>query len=81
MQCQVKLFAVAKERVGADHCVVELAEPATVGALREALAVQVPALSALIANVRFAVNADFAKESTPLDAKSEVALIPPVSGG
>lgn len=81
MQCRVKLFAVVKERVGADHCVVEVSEPATVKSLREALELQVPALASILANVRFAVDTTFAKEDTPLHSQSDIALIPPVSGG
>ncbi|MFO0883148.1 MAG: MoaD/ThiS family protein [Pirellulales bacterium] len=81
MQCKVKLFAVAKQLVGADACTVNVAEPATIAMLKAALAEQVPALAGLVTGVRFAVNADFARDDTPLDVQSEIALIPPVSGG
>ena len=81
MNISVKLFAIAAEQAQADLLVVSLPEPATVGDLRSKLAEKCPALQPLLKHFLFAVNAEFAPDSTPLAADSEVACIPPVSGG
>ncbi|MEX2176901.1 MAG: molybdopterin converting factor subunit 1 [Pirellulaceae bacterium] len=81
MKLSVKLFAVARQRVGRDQIDVELPEAATVRELRGAIAEQFPPLADVLAHVRFAVNNDYAAESTALVPGCEVALIPPVSGG
>lgn len=78
---RLKLFAVAKQRAGADELELELAEPATVGQLRTALVVQVPELRDISSQLLFAVDAEYAGDSTPLSPDSDVACIPPVSGG
>ena len=80
MQIEVKLFAVARQLSGQDSVFVELTEP-TVGGLRTALAEQIPALVPVLPTITFAVNAQYAVDSTPLTPDSEVACIPPVSGG
>ena len=81
MLCVVKLFAVARERIGRDSISVELPAGSTVANLRAELAQQFPQLAPLLAQVRFAVNSEFSRETTPLTADSEIAIIPPVSGG
>jgi molybdopterin converting factor subunit 1 len=81
MNVSVKLFAVARERAGADAVAVELPNGATVRELRHALVERHPALSDVIAHARLAVNNEYASDATPLSASAEVALIPPVSGG
>ena len=82
MLIRLKLFAVARQRAsGADVVEVQLPEGATVHDLRAALAAQHPALAALLAQVRFAINSDYASDATIIPSDAEVALIPPVSGG
>jgi molybdopterin converting factor subunit 1 len=81
MKVQVQIFAVARERVGRDMLEVELAEPANVGDLRRALLEQWPALQGVVDHLMFAINADYADDRTPLSANSDIAAIPPVSGG
>lgn len=81
MKINVKLFAVARERVGSSAVDVEIAPPATVRALRGALVEQFPALRDVVPHVRFAVNSEYAADSATLSPQSEVAVIPPVSGG
>jgi len=82
MVVQVRLFAVLRERVGADSLELSLGPEATVddalASLRER-----PPLDALLAElpVVMAVNRDYAVGSTVLRAGDELALIPPVSGG
>lgn len=81
MRVAVKLFAVAKQLAGTETVEVELPADATVGQLRAALAGQYPVLSEVLSRVTFAVNQAYATDQTKVMPDSEVACIPPVSGG
>jgi molybdopterin converting factor small subunit len=58
-----------------------LSEPATIADVRSALAEECPALQPLLKHFLFAVDAEFATDLTPISSSSEIACIPPVSGG
>jgi molybdopterin converting factor subunit 1 len=77
----VQLFAVARERAGGPSVEIELPPGATVADLRHALAEQVPALSGMIAHLKFAVDQEYAADDVEISPRSQVACIPPVSGG
>lgn len=77
----VRLFAVARERAGASQVEVSLMLPATVADLRAALALQHPALAPLAPRVMIAVDAEYASDTSIIEAGTSIALIPPVSGG
>jgi molybdopterin synthase catalytic subunit len=81
MKVRVKLFAVAKQRVGSGAIDVELPDGATVRQLRGALVEQFPPLADVVPHVRFAVNSEYASDAAPVPLAAEVAMIPPVSGG
>ena len=81
MHVTVQLFAVARHLAGRSDVVVELDEPATVADLKRALAATVPELAPILAAVRVAVAAEYARDDQPVPAGAEVAVIPPVSGG
>lgn len=81
MKIEVKLFAVAKQYLGADVVLVELSDDATIGQLRSALARQYPPLEKIAPQLMFAINADYAGDSSVIPAAAEIACIPPVSGG
>jgi len=81
MQLVVRLFATLRDRAKTNQVVVELADGATVMALRERLAADYPALAASLPTCLVAVNQEFAFADTPLHVGDEVALFPPVSGG
>ncbi len=81
MRLTVRLFATLKDSAGANQVVVELPEGATVAALKEKLAAEIPALAQALSSCLVAVNQEFAFAQTPLHAGDEVALFPPVSGG
>ncbi len=81
MKLTVKLFAAAREAVGAPEVVVEAPEGATVAVLRTTLGGQWPALAPLLASSLVAVNAEYAPATLQIGAADDVALIPPVSGG
>ena len=81
MKVHVKLFAVAKERIGASAIEVELSEGATVRQLRGAIVEQFPPLADVMRHARLAVDNDYASDVAVIDMRSEIAIIPPVSGG
>ena len=81
MIVEVKLFAVAKQRVGTATCTVELPDSATVADLRRELSRQVPELADVMSSMLFAVGTEYATDSTIISAGDEIACIPPVSGG
>jgi sulfur-carrier protein len=81
MKVRVKLFAVAKELAGCDELSIELPADATVGNLRAAVVEASPTLARIVSHALWAVGATYASDDTRLNEQSEVALIPPVSGG
>jgi molybdopterin converting factor subunit 1 len=81
MTVTVRLFARARELAGGDAVRVTLPAGATVGQMRERLARECPALAGLLPRCVVAVDAEFAEDGMNLRESSEVALIPPVSGG
>ena len=81
MRVTVRLFARARELVGAGECDVDLPAGATVAVLRDKLLQDQPVLRELLPRCVVAVDAEFAGDDILLQENSEVALIPPVSGG
>ena len=81
MNLRIKLFAIARQRMGRSEVEVTLPQPATVSDLRRALAAQFPAIADVLPHIRVAVNSSYAADSATIPARAEVALIPPVSGG
>lgn len=78
MDITVRLFAAYADALGVSHTTVEMPEPATVGALRAALA---GLSSRLPPRPIIAVNAEYANDDQRITERDEVAVIPPVSGG
>jgi molybdopterin converting factor subunit 1 len=81
MTIRVKLFAVAKERASRDEIELDLPTGATITDLRAAVESQHPQLAPILPHALWAVDKSYATNATPLTSQSEVALIPPVSGG
>jgi molybdopterin converting factor subunit 1 len=81
MKIRVKLFAVAKELAGCEAISVELPTPAMIDDVRRAVAAAHPALERILSHAMWAVDAEYADDSTVVNEQSDVALIPPVSGG
>ena len=81
MKVAVKLFAVARQKVGSSTIEVELPADATVRNLRSALAEQFPPLADILPHTRIAVSNEYAADTTSITPATEIALIPPVSGG
>ncbi|MCA9120834.1 MAG: molybdopterin converting factor subunit 1 [Planctomycetales bacterium] len=81
MIIEVKLFAVAKQLANAEAVSVELPDKATVQDIRDALSKQHAELSGITSRAMIAVDAEYVKDNSPVRQDSEIALIPPVSGG
>ena len=81
MIARVKLFAVAAQLAGADEIEVALSAEPTIASLRTALSDQYPALRQIMPHLMFAVNSQYANDQTPIETGTEIACIPPVSGG
>ena len=60
---------------------LSLPEGATLADLRRAFVQAYPQLAELAAASRFAVNQEFSPETTVVLQNTEIALLPPVSGG
>jgi len=81
MKVSVLFFATLKDRAGCDRLPLELAEVATVAALKSRLAADLPALAPALPTALVSVNHEFAFAEDALHDGDEVALFPPVSGG
>jgi molybdenum cofactor cytidylyltransferase len=81
MQVRVRLFAVARERVGRPELELELPAECTVGDLRAALRNRLPELGPIWTGALIAVNEEYAGDDAMIAPGSQVAVIPPVSGG
>lgn len=77
---RVLLFAGAKSLAGRDALELPL-DRATIAELQAAVQAESPALQPLLVRSLWAVDGEYAKPETMVTAQSEVALIPPVSGG
>ena len=81
MRSRIRLFAVARQRAGLSAVEVDLPDRSTVADLKAALRAQVPILAPILDSARFSVDAEYADDATPIPPGSDLALIPPVSGG
>jgi len=81
MRVTLLYFAAARERAGTPRELVELRDGATAADAREAACAAHPGLRAIAERLRLAVDQEFAPAERPLRDGSEVAFIPPVSGG
>jgi molybdopterin converting factor subunit 1 len=81
MQVSIQLFAAARDRVGRSSIQVELRDDATVADLRGRLALDYPQLADIVPRAMLAVDTEYARDAQQIRPTSEIALIPPVSGG
>lgn len=81
MEVRVLLFGPQADAAGRAHVAVTLPDDATCADLRSRLAEAAPTLAPSLDASRFAVNSEFADESTRLSETDEIALIGLVSGG
>lgn len=80
MKVTVRLFAAARQWAGADSIELDV-QGSKVADVRAALFDRLPQLSTFGPQMRFAVDSDFADDATPVTTNTEIACIPPVSGG
>jgi molybdopterin converting factor subunit 1 len=78
---QVKLFAIARDIVGADSVTLTLPENSLAEDALNSLFQHHPTLRQWREHLRVAVNREYSPTSTPLHDGDELAIIPPVSGG
>jgi sulfur-carrier protein len=78
---RVQMFAVARQLSGQEVVELQLAPDAKVRDLRAALASKVPALGQWMPHLLFAIDAEYATDDAVIPAISDIACIPPVSGG
>ena len=81
MRVTILYFAAARERAGTASEVLEVRDGATAGDALAAACARHPPLQAVAQKLRLAVDREFATAGHALRDGSEVALIPPVSGG
>ena len=81
MRVTVRLFARLRDLAGSGEVIRDVAAPATVASVWQALVADMPALKEYERTMSVAVNADYSKMSAPVKDGDEVAFLPPVSGG
>jgi len=81
MRITIRLFALLKDRAGADHLTLDLPEKSTIAEAVKELRQRIPALADHLSNIAYALNHSYTQPNTPLQDGDELALIPPVSGG
>ncbi len=81
MKITVKLFAGAAQQAGLRSIELELDEGANVAVARQALLKQLPQLTPLSQVSLWATQTEMLDDLAVLKPDSELAMIPPVSGG
>ena len=80
----VRMFAGARERIGAEFIEIDVNLPISVTQLKETIAIHFESLRTYIEFGRIAIDNIFVCDSEIIDkahSQSVIALIPPVSGG
>lgn len=77
----VLLFAGLREAAKAESVEISLPAGSRVADLQAAVEAQIPALTGRVRGCRLAIDQSFASADEVIDGASELALIPPVSGG
>ena len=81
MRVTVKLFAAARDAVGNSEVTITMPDGATIADVRQSLGEAYPQVQPLVERAMFAVNARYAQDDDVIGEESDVACIPPVSGG
>jgi molybdopterin converting factor subunit 1 len=82
MRVTVRLFARLRDLAGGSgELVRDVAAPATVQTVWDALVAEMPRLVEYEKTMSVAVNAEYARMAAPVNEDDEVAFLPPVSGG
>ena len=81
LKIRVLFFAIAGELAGESSIELELSSPATAADAELKLKERYDWLGERLSTYRIAVDETFAEADTPVRDGSELAIIPPVSGG
>lgn len=81
MRIRLVAFATAAQALGGAERELELPDGASVAELARRLAELHPALAAQLPRLAIAIDGELARAEGELREGSEVALLPPVSGG
>jgi molybdopterin converting factor subunit 1 len=81
VKVSVRLFAVARQLAGRETIELEVPEGSTIAQLRARLAAEVPDLADVLPHVLFAIGSEYAADEEPIFEGTQIACIPPVSGG
>jgi molybdopterin converting factor subunit 1 len=81
IEVSVRTFALVREAIGESKLALTVRAGATVQALLDLLAEEHPDLGPLLGHVVVTVNQRYAARDRTLEARDEVAIFPPVSGG
>jgi molybdopterin converting factor subunit 1 len=81
MRVSVLCFARLRELVGRSEWTCELASPATIADVWQALAAAFPPAAVMSRSISCARNAEFATMTAVVEDGDEIAFLPPVSGG
>ncbi len=81
MHVRLLTFASASDAVGANELDLELKAGSTVADLKQLLDSRYPSLAGLWSRLAVAVDGEIATDDQEIPENSEVALLPPVSGG
>ena len=81
MAISIRLFASAQQILGRESVSIPIDFPTTIAQIRNSLTQEFPQLNSLMQHSRFAVDLEYYSEDRKIENASEIALIPPVSGG
>jgi molybdopterin converting factor subunit 1 len=81
MRITIVLFARLRDLAGSPRLARDVPGGATVDTVWQVLAAEFPAVAPYRTSISAAVNADYARFTTPVADGDEVAFLPPVSGG
>ena len=81
MQIDVLLFAAVRDAAGNESITVDVGDDARASDVLAAIGRQLPEVAGLLSSCRLAVDCCYVTSDEKVSADSELALIPPVSGG
>ena len=81
MRIEVLLFAAVRDAAGSETLTIDFAEPPSAADVIRSVGQTLPSVAGLMPACRVAVDSQYVGPDEIISADSEVALIPPVSGG
>ncbi len=81
MKVTVLLFAAVRDAAQSESVQVDVADDACASDVIGAVGRQLPQIADLLPSCRLAIDCSYARAGDAVSADSELALIPPVSGG